>query len=55
MTEEQIKAGYAALKRIENFIKKNDFSKGLVNAVNEYYTKIPHYFGWDMYFFTDRL
>uniref|UniRef100_F1KXC7 Poly [ADP-ribose] polymerase n=1 Tax=Ascaris suum TaxID=6253 RepID=F1KXC7_ASCSU len=45
VTEEQIKAGYAALKRIENFIKKNDFSKGLVNAVNEYYTKIPHYFG----------
>ncbi|VDM41418.1 unnamed protein product [Toxocara canis] len=45
VTEEQIKAGYAALKRIENFIKKNDFSKAFVNAVNEYYTKIPHYFG----------
>uniref|UniRef100_A0A914ZJZ2 Poly [ADP-ribose] polymerase n=2 Tax=Parascaris TaxID=6254 RepID=A0A914ZJZ2_PARUN len=45
VTEEQVKAGYAALKRIENFIKKKEFSKEFVNAVNEYYTKIPHYFG----------
>uniref|UniRef100_A0A1I7VNJ8 Poly [ADP-ribose] polymerase n=1 Tax=Loa loa TaxID=7209 RepID=A0A1I7VNJ8_LOALO len=45
VTDEQIKAGYAALTRIEEHIKKKDFSSSFVETVNNYYTKIPHFFG----------
>uniref|UniRef100_A0A183HF53 NAD(+) ADP-ribosyltransferase n=1 Tax=Onchocerca flexuosa TaxID=387005 RepID=A0A183HF53_9BILA len=45
VTDEQIKAGYAALGKIEQHIKKKDFSSSFVEAVNNYYTKIPHFFG----------
>ncbi|KAI1730634.1 poly(ADP-ribose) polymerase catalytic domain-containing protein [Ditylenchus destructor] len=45
ITKAQIKAGYEALTKIENFIKAGNFGSGFVDAVNEYYTKIPHYFG----------
>ncbi|CAG9537634.1 unnamed protein product [Cercopithifilaria johnstoni] len=45
VTDEQIKAGYAALTKIEEHIKKKNFSSGFVEAVNNYYTKIPHFFG----------
>jgi hypothetical protein len=45
MTTSQIKAGYAALKKIESCIESNDFGKTLVAAVNDYYTRIPHCFG----------
>uniref|UniRef100_A0A0N5ART2 Poly [ADP-ribose] polymerase n=1 Tax=Syphacia muris TaxID=451379 RepID=A0A0N5ART2_9BILA len=45
LTKKQIKSGYALLKKIENFITKKDYSEAFVNAVNNYYTKIPHSFG----------
>uniref|UniRef100_A0A1I8F0W9 Poly [ADP-ribose] polymerase n=1 Tax=Wuchereria bancrofti TaxID=6293 RepID=A0A1I8F0W9_WUCBA len=45
VTDEQIKAGYAALTKVEECIKKRDFSSSFVEAVNNYYTKIPHFFG----------
>uniref|UniRef100_A0A8C4RRE2 Poly [ADP-ribose] polymerase n=1 Tax=Erpetoichthys calabaricus TaxID=27687 RepID=A0A8C4RRE2_ERPCA len=48
LTEEQIKAGYMSLKKIENCIKKNATGKELLEACNEFYTRIPHDFG-DVY------
>ncbi|KAM3728837.1 Poly [ADP-ribose] polymerase [Dirofilaria immitis] len=45
VTDEQIKAGYALLGEIEQHIKNKDFSTSFVEAVNNYYTKIPHFFG----------
>ncbi|VDM93894.1 unnamed protein product, partial [Onchocerca ochengi] len=45
VTDEQIKAGYAALGKIEQHIKEKDFSSSFVETVNNYYTKIPHFFG----------
>uniref|UniRef100_A0A8C4RPM7 Poly [ADP-ribose] polymerase n=1 Tax=Erpetoichthys calabaricus TaxID=27687 RepID=A0A8C4RPM7_ERPCA len=45
LTEEQIKAGYMSLKKIENCIKKNATGKELLEACNEFYTRIPHDFG----------
>ena len=52
VTEEQIKAGYSLLKQIEEFITKKDFSGKFVVAVNSYYTKIPHCFGFVFSFST---
>lgn len=51
MTEEQIIAGYSALKNIENFIKKKNFSSGFMKAIDDYYTKIPHFFGFIYFVF----
>lgn len=45
LTTAQIKAGYAALKNIESCIEKKDFGSNLTEACNEFYTRIPHYFG----------
>ena len=45
LTVEQIKAGYEALKRIDECIRKNDFGKKLVVACDEFYTRVPHCFG----------
>lgn len=45
LSSAQIKAGYAALKEIEGFIKTNNFSAAFVEANNTYYTRIPHEFG----------
>uniref|UniRef100_A0A0R3RG07 Poly [ADP-ribose] polymerase n=1 Tax=Elaeophora elaphi TaxID=1147741 RepID=A0A0R3RG07_9BILA len=45
VTDEQIKEGYAALTKIEEHIKKKDFSSSFIETVNNYYTKIPHFFG----------
>ena len=39
LSSEQIKAGYAALKDIEKFIKSNKFSSGFIEANNTYYTR----------------
>jgi poly [ADP-ribose] polymerase len=41
----QIKAGYAALKEIEDLIKRKVTGKSLVEANNDFYTRIPHDFG----------
>eukprot|EP00112_Aurelia_sp_Birch-Aquarium-sp1_P002057 Seg1224.3 transcript_id=Seg1224.3/GoldUCD/mRNA.D3Y31 product=Poly protein_id=Seg1224.3/GoldUCD/D3Y31 len=45
LTKEQIKAGYAALKKIDGFIRKKQIGDGLVKACDEFYTRIPHVFG----------
>uniref|UniRef100_A0A3B3S3W0 Poly [ADP-ribose] polymerase n=1 Tax=Paramormyrops kingsleyae TaxID=1676925 RepID=A0A3B3S3W0_9TELE len=45
LTVEQIKAGYQSLKRIEECLKKKGSSKELMEACNQFYTRIPHDFG----------
>ncbi|XP_053185705.1 poly [ADP-ribose] polymerase 2 [Scomber japonicus] len=45
LTSEQIRAGYAALKRIEACLKKKGSNKELLEACNQFYTRIPHDFG----------
>ncbi len=45
LTSAQIKAGYSALKKIENCIERKDFGSKLLEACNDYYTRIPHCFG----------
>ncbi|XP_036374761.1 poly [ADP-ribose] polymerase 2 isoform X2 [Megalops cyprinoides] len=45
LTVEQIRAGYASLKRIEDCVKKKLSSKELLEACNQFYTRIPHDFG----------
>jgi hypothetical protein len=39
LSSAQIKAGYAALKDIETFIKANNFSAAFTEANNTYYTR----------------
>lgn len=45
LTVEQIKAGYASLKRIEECMKRKGSGKELLEACNQFYTRIPHDFG----------
>ena len=45
LTPGQIKAGVECLKTIEDLITANSLGQALVDACNEYYTKIPHNFG----------
>ena len=45
LTREQVKAGYAALKKIETCVLKNSFGAALIQACDEFYTRIPHSFG----------
>ncbi|KAG7220863.1 hypothetical protein INR49_031315 [Caranx melampygus] len=46
LTPEQIRAGYAALTRIEECLKKKKGNnRELVEACNQFYTRIPHDFG----------
>ena len=45
LTSDQVKAGYSALKKIETCINEKDDGPNLVQACNEFYTKIPHTFG----------
>lgn len=49
VTEDQIKAGYEALSKIANIIndtgKSEKKRKELMEACNQFYTRIPHYFG----------
>ncbi|GAA6087185.1 poly [ADP-ribose] polymerase 2 isoform X2 [Tachysurus ichikawai] len=45
LTVEQIRAGYSSLKRIEQCLKKKSSNKELLEACNEFYTRIPHDFG----------
>jgi len=44
LNECQIQAGYASLRNIETSIRKGN-RKALVDACNEFYTRIPHDFG----------
>ena len=45
VTDEQIKAGYQALSKIADALNKKKSGPELTNACNEFYTRIPHYFG----------
>ncbi|XP_067140597.1 poly [ADP-ribose] polymerase 2-like isoform X2 [Centruroides vittatus] len=46
LTKEQISSGFLALKRIESCINSNNINGSeLVEACNDFYTKIPHDFG----------
>ncbi|XP_077414565.1 poly [ADP-ribose] polymerase 2 isoform X2 [Vanacampus margaritifer] len=45
LTTEQISAGYTALKRIEACLKRKNGGSELVEACNQFYTRIPHDFG----------
>ncbi|XP_019748466.1 poly [ADP-ribose] polymerase 2 isoform X2 [Hippocampus comes] len=45
LTLEQISAGYTALKRIEACLKRKNGGSELVEACNQFYTRIPHDFG----------
>lgn len=46
LTKDQIKAGFLALKKIDNLIQKGQSSgTSLIQACNEFYTRIPHDFG----------
>ncbi|KAA0719477.1 Poly [ADP-ribose] polymerase 2 [Triplophysa tibetana] len=45
LTSEQILAGYASLKKIEECLKKKGSNEQLMEACNEFYTRIPHDFG----------
>ncbi|XP_038573369.1 poly [ADP-ribose] polymerase 2 isoform X1 [Micropterus salmoides] len=45
LTSEQIRAGYTALKKIETCLKKKGSSRELLEACNQFYTRIPHDFG----------
>lgn len=45
LTTEQIRAGYAALKKIEECLKKKGSNRDLLDACNQFYTRIPHDFG----------
>ncbi|XP_050688575.1 poly [ADP-ribose] polymerase 2-like isoform X2 [Eriocheir sinensis] len=46
LTRDQIKAGYLALKRIDDLVESDKFAmKDLLQACNDFYTRVPHYFG----------
>ncbi|XP_014420278.2 poly [ADP-ribose] polymerase 2 isoform X1 [Camelus ferus] len=45
LTAAQIKAGYQSLKKIEDCIRAGQHGRALVEACNEFYTRIPHDFG----------
>ncbi|XP_067219031.1 poly [ADP-ribose] polymerase 2 isoform X2 [Chanodichthys erythropterus] len=45
LTTEQIRAGYSSLKRIEECLKRKNSNKELLEACNQFYTRIPHDFG----------
>uniref|UniRef100_A0A0P6JB68 Poly [ADP-ribose] polymerase n=1 Tax=Heterocephalus glaber TaxID=10181 RepID=A0A0P6JB68_HETGA len=45
LTAAQIKAGYQSLKKIEDCIRAGQHGRALLEACNEFYTRIPHDFG----------
>ncbi|KAF6352019.1 poly(ADP-ribose) polymerase 2 [Rhinolophus ferrumequinum] len=45
LTVAQIKAGYQSLKKIEGCIQAGQHGRALMEACNEFYTRIPHDFG----------
>ena len=45
LTADQVKSGYSALKKIEECINRSDFGDRLVQACDQFYTRIPHSFG----------
>ena len=61
LTPDQVKSGYSSLKTIASLLNLNDSSDGavapaaqldmtaLTDACNQFYTKIPHAFGYTVY------
>lgn len=45
LTAEQITAGYSALKNIDECVKNKGSTQDLLEACNQFYTRIPHDFG----------
>ena len=45
ITVEQIRAGYQALKRISECVEQGETRQELLQACNDFYTRIPHEFG----------
>eukprot|EP00048_Salpingoeca_helianthica_P025002 m.36971 g.36971 ORF g.36971 m.36971 type:complete len:569 (-) comp9749_c0_seq1:118-1824(-) len=45
LTPDQLKYGYTALKKIDTLISAGNHGSQLTNAVNDFYTRIPHVFG----------
>jgi poly [ADP-ribose] polymerase len=45
LSKTQIKAGYSSLKLIEELVRNKNSGRDLVDANNEFYTRIPHDFG----------
>ena len=45
ITKAQLKAGFESLTKIEQFIMAGNFGPEFHEAVNQYYTRIPHFFG----------
>ncbi|XP_077169093.1 poly [ADP-ribose] polymerase 2 isoform X2 [Paroedura picta] len=45
LTAEQIRAGYQSLQKVEACLKKKQTGRTLLEACNEFYTRIPHDFG----------
>ena len=46
LTKGQIKAGYAALKKIDACITEGRLGDALTQVCDEFYTRIPHNFGY---------
>ncbi|XP_054848409.1 poly [ADP-ribose] polymerase 2 isoform X2 [Eublepharis macularius] len=45
LTAEQIRAGYQSLQKVEGCLKRKQTGRTLLEACNEFYTRIPHDFG----------
>ena len=45
LTKEQIKAGYKALKKIDQCIENKKTGNELISACDAFYTRVPHCFG----------
>ena len=50
LTAHQIAEGYRLLGELEELIKNKKFGAEFVQVVNDYYTNIPHNFGYDCCF-----
>lgn len=46
LSADQIKSGYVALKAIEDCINRGNLGDPLVRACENFYTRIPHCFGY---------
>lgn len=45
LTAEQIRAGYCSLQKVEACLQEGSAGQALLDACNEFYTRIPHDFG----------
>ncbi|XP_019406185.1 PREDICTED: poly [ADP-ribose] polymerase 2 isoform X1 [Crocodylus porosus] len=45
LTAEQIRAGYRSLQKVEACLQEGSTGRALLDACNEFYTRIPHDFG----------